>query len=283
MNSSHNEYEIRPAATPAEYRACQSAQRLAWGIVEPGYLVPIATMVSVQLHGGLVLGAFTPQGESLGLSFAFLGRIEGELCLYSQLTGVIPGNQSRGIGLKLKTAQREFARSQGLKCVAWAFDPLQAGNARFNLNKLGATSSRYIEDMYGPRTDALNAAAGPTDRLIAVWPTDPAESRAYLLDPNDIDTIPRLIRPDARFDEDRDLDSVVDLSAIGRSPRVALDIPDSIATLRRDDGAQALRRVIATRGAFLAAFAAGYQAVACLDLTDSEGSRRASYLLIKES
>ncbi len=283
MTSTQEEYTIRPAATPAEYRACQTAQRLAWGIVEPGYLVPIATMVSVQLHGGLVLGAFTPQGEALGLSFAFLGRIEGELCLYSQITGVIPGNRSRGIGLKLKTAQRDFARSQGLKTIAWAFDPLQAGNARFNLNKLGATASRYIEDMYGPRTDALNAAAGPTDRLIAIWPTDPAESRSYLTDQIDLNMIPNLIRPDARFDDDHDLESVLDLSSIGRSSRLALEIPVSIAALRSDDRARASRRLFATRAAFQAAFAAGYRAVACLDSTDSEGSRRALYLLIKDS
>ncbi len=52
--------------------------------------------------------------------------------------------------------------------IAWAFDPLQAGNARFNLVKLGATCGRYLDDMYGPRTDTLNLGV-PTDRLIAEW------------------------------------------------------------------------------------------------------------------
>lgn len=283
MSLSQEAYEIRPAATPAEYRACQRAQELAWGIVEQGYLVPIATMASVQLHGGLVLGAFTPRGEALGISFAFLGRIEGELCLYSQLTGVVPGNQSRGIGLKLKTAQRDFARSQGLKTIAWAFDPLQYGNARFNLNKLGATSSRYIVDMYGPRTDALNAAAGPTDRLIAIWPTDPAESHSYPIDRINLDKIPRLIRTDARFENVRDVAAIVDPSAIGRSSTLVLEIPASIAALRRDDPGQASLLLMATRTAFQAAFAAGYRAVACLPSTDPEGADRAFYLLIKES
>ena len=51
---------IRRAAVPADYRACQDAQRRAWGIVEDGYLVPIATLVGANLHGGLVLGAFRP-------------------------------------------------------------------------------------------------------------------------------------------------------------------------------------------------------------------------------
>ena len=74
----------------------------AWGITDDSYLVPIATMVGANLHGGLVLGAFLPGGEAVAMSFAFLGRIEGRLCLYSQLTGVVPGYQSRGLGYQIK-------------------------------------------------------------------------------------------------------------------------------------------------------------------------------------
>src|SRR5580704_13560932 len=91
----NDEITIRRAETVADYRACQIAQRQAWGITEDGYVVPVATMVGANLHGGLVLGAFLPTGEAVALTFAFLGRIEGELCLYSQLTGVVPGYQSR--------------------------------------------------------------------------------------------------------------------------------------------------------------------------------------------
>ena len=47
---------IRRAETPAEFRALQDAQRRAWGITEASYIVPVATMVGAQLHGGLVLG-----------------------------------------------------------------------------------------------------------------------------------------------------------------------------------------------------------------------------------
>src|SRR5437763_16994915 len=91
-----DEITIRPAETVADYRACQDAQRRAWGIAEDGYLIPVATLVGANLHGGLVLGAFLTTGEAVAMSFAFLGRIEGRLCLYSQLTGVVPGYQSRG-------------------------------------------------------------------------------------------------------------------------------------------------------------------------------------------
>src|SRR4051794_39624243 len=104
-----DEITIRRAESLADYRACQEAQRLAWGIADESYVVPIATMVGAQLHGGLVLGAFRPAGEAVGISFAFLGRIDGRIGLYSQLTGVVPGWQSHGLGSRLKTAQRALA------------------------------------------------------------------------------------------------------------------------------------------------------------------------------
>src|SRR5258708_2012715 len=183
------EVEIRRAASVADYLACQEAQRRAWGITDESYVVPLATLVGANLHGGLVLGAFTTTGEALGLSFAFLGKIEGRLCLYSQLTGVVPGQQGSGLGGRLKHAQREFARSEGIPCLAWSFDPLQAGNARFNLDRLGATAGRYIEDMYGRRTDDLNAGAA-TDRLIVEWATDSDQPRSVIADSSGL---PRLI------------------------------------------------------------------------------------------
>ncbi len=163
---------IRPASSPDDYRACQEAQRGAWGLAEENYVVPVATMIGAQLHGGLVLGAFLDDGRAVGVSFAFLGRVNGRLCLYSQLTGIVPGYQDKGLGTQLKLAQRDFALNQNIEVIAWAFDPLQSGNARFNLDKLGASASHYIVDMYGPRTDALSADT-PTDRLIAEWETSP--------------------------------------------------------------------------------------------------------------
>ena len=163
---------IRPAESVADYEACQDAQRRSWGITDDSYVVPLATLVGAQHHGGLVLGAFLPDGSAAGLSFAFLGRVEGRLCLYSQLTGIVPEYQGRNLGLRLKHAQRDFCRREGVDRIAWSFDPLQAGNAHFNLNRLGAMAVRLIPDMYGHRSDALNAGA-PTDRLIAEWPVDP--------------------------------------------------------------------------------------------------------------
>ena len=82
-------------------------------------------MVGANLHGGLVLGAFLPAGEAVAMSFAFLGRVEDRLCLYSQLTGVVPDYQSRGLGTAIKQLQRTIARAEGIERIAWAFDPFR--------------------------------------------------------------------------------------------------------------------------------------------------------------
>jgi predicted GNAT superfamily acetyltransferase len=255
---------IRRAETIADYLACQDAQRKAWGITDDSYVVPLATMVGAQLHGGLVLGAFTTSGEALGLSFAFLGKSEGRLCLYSQLTGVGPGHQGLGLGGRLKSAQRDFARAEGLDCLAWAFDPLQSGNARFNLGRLGATARRFVEDMYGRRSDALNANS-TTDRLIVEWSTEDRERPPIEIDPAGL---PRLIES-----EDRPMARVEGKLS---GPAALLEIPADIVGLRKAEPHQAEAWSTAVRQAFQAAFANGYRADGFVREDD-----RCSYLLHK--
>lgn len=263
---------IRRASTPEDYRACQEAQRKAWGITEDGYVVPVATMVAAQLHGGIVLGAFLPSGEAVGLSFGFLGRIEGRLGLYSQLTGVVPGYQDHGIGGRMKELQRQIAHDEGLAVIGWAFDPLQAGNARFNLDKLGATSGHYIPNMYGPRTDALNAGT-PTDRLLVVWETDPAKrSPTPAVDPT---AIPALIQTER---DPNGLRRPLSVRGIAGEPQLLLEIPLEIGTLRQADARLADAWRMHVREAFLAAFAHGYRAVGFLRF-EPEGEKRGGYVL----
>ena len=245
---------IRRAESIADYLACQEAQRRAWGIADDSYVVPLATMVGAQLHGGLVLGAFAPSGEALGLSFAFLGKVEGRTCLYSQLTGVVPGQQGRGLGGRLKAAQRDFAKEEGLECLAWAFDPLQAGNARFNLERLGATAGRFVADMYGRRSDAINANSA-TDRLIVEWSTRTDEGpRAGTVS---VDS-PHLIESEGGF-------PVARVEGKLGGPAALLAIPGDVASIREADPGLAEAWSLAVRRAFQAAFAAGYRAVGFLD------------------
>jgi len=273
------EITLRRAESIADYRACQQVQQEAWDIAEAGYLIPIATMVGANLHGGLVLGGFLPGGAAVAMSFAFLGRVEGQICLYSQVAGVVPSHQSRGLGYSIKQLQREIARAEGVEQICWAFDPLQSGNAYFNLARLGASAVRYVENMYGERTDRLNAGA-PTDRLIAWW--DTAGSPPIVLPAGATRDLPRLIETTAVESDEAGARAfaptgVLSASSLGE-PLLLLEIPDDIAGLRREKPALAERWRAAVNEAFHLAFEASYEAVHFLR-DDSTGRRRSFYLL----
>src|SRR5215203_1877581 len=246
---------VRPIETVAEYQACQEIQRRAWGITQDGYVVPVATMISVQHAGGLVLGAF--EGARLaGFAFGYLGRVEGQWALYSQLTGVDPAVQDRGVGGLLKQAQRAWARGQGLALVAWSFDPLQAGNANLNLHRLGAYSHTYQVDYFGERSDALNVGL-ETDRLLALWPVDDARihwragagpARVILVGEVRADgaIAPRLEESAATEDADATLHA---------------EIPVDFPAIKGHDPALARDWQLALRAVLQRSFAAGYSAM----------------------
>lgn len=274
MNAPEN-LQIRRAETQADYRACQEAQRLAWGITEESYLVPIATLVGANLHGGLVLGAFRPDGTAVGLSFAFLGRVGGRIGLYSQLTGVVPSHQGQGLGYALKQEQFSIARAEGLPFVAWAFDPLQSGNAHFNLDKLGATASVYIDDMYGPRSDALNAGV-PTDRVLAIWEADPQLPPPVRPSSADESRLPRLVTCGPTID---DAPLTTSVRELGSPPFLVVEFPARIAELRARHPAAAERWRKAVRQGLRDAFSSGYRAIGVWRPSDPTGSRRCGYVL----
>jgi predicted GNAT superfamily acetyltransferase len=113
-----------------------------------------------------VVGAFAGT-RMVGASAGFF-TAPPELALHSHITGVAPGQEHRGVGFALKVHQRAWALARGLPEVIWTFDPLVARNAWFNLAKLGATPTGYLEDFYGPMTDAINAGMA-SDRLLLTW------------------------------------------------------------------------------------------------------------------
>jgi predicted GNAT superfamily acetyltransferase len=248
---------IRDVRGADELRACQELQRRAWGITEDGYVLPVATMAGAQKVGGLILGAFDPNQQLVGFAFAFLGRLKDRLILYSQLTGVHPAHQSTGVGRMLKFEQRRRARDMGLEAVVWAFDPLQASNAAFNLGVLGATCRTYEVDLYGSRTDALNAGLA-TDRLLAEWPTadDPAAGRTDPW-PDGVELIQTRVFHDSGFHR---VDKVNPIPPA--ATHVHIRIPARIADLKAYGPPNAAREwQLAVRETFQAAFAAGLVAV----------------------
>jgi predicted GNAT superfamily acetyltransferase len=142
----------------------------------------------------------------------------------------------------------------GLEAVVWAFDPLQATNAAFNLGVLGATCRTYEVDMYGARTDTLNAGLA-TDRLLAEWSTSEEAAPRSQPWPDTVDLIEAV--EDGTFRRPR----VVRKAPAG-ARHVMVEIPPSIADVKsRASPTVAREWQLALRGAFVAAFNAGFVGV----------------------
>jgi predicted GNAT superfamily acetyltransferase len=125
-------------------------------------------------HAGCCLyGARSADGsrgdpdELVGYVFGFVG-VEGGLHLHSHMLAVLPEWRGRSVGFALKLAQRAWAIDHGLQEVRWTFDPVLLGNARFNLQRLGALATRYLADFYGPMIDDINRGER-TDRFEVHW------------------------------------------------------------------------------------------------------------------
>lgn len=261
--------EIRPLHDPAEFRQCQEVQRRAWGIAEDGYLVPVATLAAVAAYGGLVLGALDA-GRVVGFAFAFRGVLDDAPVLYSQLTGVLPEAQGGGVGRRIKAAQQAWARAHGLPFVVWAFDPLQAMNAHYNLVALGATATHYHPDFYGTRQDALNPGL-PTDRLLCILPTaDPLPAKP---DPEESDMA---FAVQSAHDDSGAVGMYRPVWLLQQNHFIGIQIPHDLRALRARGPDVLMTWQSTIREAFEEAFAAGYTAV-----TFRRGDERAYYILTK--
>lgn len=157
----------RPLETVEECKAALALEVAVWGL-DPRDAVPVTMLRAIQHGGGSLLGAY--DGERLvGIALAFPARTDERWILWSHMTGVDRGYQGQGIGLGLKRSQRDWALANGFDEIRWTFDPLQSGNAKFNLRLLGATAERYYTNFYGVMADDINQSELPSDRVEAVW------------------------------------------------------------------------------------------------------------------
>jgi predicted GNAT superfamily acetyltransferase len=158
--------DIRVLTTPQEFNMLPDLEIAVWGL--PARDVVSGNIVrAITLNGGVAHGAFDGD-RMIGMSLALVGLRGKQPILWSHMAAVIPGLQGQGIGFAIKQAQRDWALVHGFEAMHWTFDPLQRGNAHFNLHLLGATSETYHVDFYGAMADAINVSA-PTDRLEATW------------------------------------------------------------------------------------------------------------------
>lgn len=165
------EVTIRECVSAEELDACVKLQREVFALPDLE-ISPRRHLIVTKSAGGFTLGAYI-KNELVGFVLSVPGFRGGERFFYSHMTAVSQNFQNIRIGARLKWAQRERALQEGVNYIKWTFQPVQARNAFFNLERLGATIKTYATNFYG--TDYLtshqpNGQLGlDSDRLFADW------------------------------------------------------------------------------------------------------------------
>ncbi|MEE8583595.1 MAG: GNAT family N-acetyltransferase [Acidobacteriota bacterium] len=161
------EFEIRPLEGYAEQLLCLHLQSETWG-EDFAECVPPSIQQIVQKMGGVVAGAFEPDGRLAAFVLGFTGLRKGRVAHWSHMMAVRPELRDQGLGRRLKLYQRQALVRMGVETMYWSFDPLVARNAHLNLNRLGAAVDEYIEEMYAGMNSSLHEGLG-TDRFVLEW------------------------------------------------------------------------------------------------------------------
>ncbi|MDZ4768077.1 MAG: hypothetical protein SGJ24_03025 [Chloroflexota bacterium] len=251
--------------TPADFERAADAEIAIWGL-EPRDAVPAHLIRALTLNDGVMLGAVLDDCL-IGVSFAFAASRGDQRILWSHFTGVLPEYQKQGVGDGLKNAQRQWAVQHGFDAVRWTFDPLQRGNANFNIARLGAIVDRYHIDFYGIMTDAINAGL-PSDRVEAVWDVRAvrAVSKPLLLT-----NAPFLLRCDAAG---HPVQYAFETGAV-----MLAAIPAQIDVIKATAPQTALAWRHALRETLITAFAKGYRAVDFASVIDGDATSIWVYVL----
>jgi predicted GNAT superfamily acetyltransferase len=165
---------IRECTTIDELDSCVYLQREAFGLPDLE-ISPRRHLIVSRQAGGWTLGAFVKDRLVGFVHHLAAIRHDNEIYGYSHMMAVAKDYQNRGVGAQLKWAQRKRALSEGRDFIKWTWDPMQARNAHFNLNRLGVTVDTYAENFYGTDYDAdpsQNITERPglqSDRLFANW------------------------------------------------------------------------------------------------------------------
>jgi predicted GNAT superfamily acetyltransferase len=164
-----SEIVVRDVTTPDELRHCVRLYEEVFRLGPGDGSLNTRLLVGIARNSGIVVGAFAGT-EMIGFALSFLAyeREKQVMYQYSQLAVVAEKAQGRGVGRRLKLAQRDAARAMGISLMRWSFDPLLVRNAHFNLNVLGATAFKLERDLYGSHGHGLDVEQS-TDRLLAQW------------------------------------------------------------------------------------------------------------------
>jgi predicted GNAT superfamily acetyltransferase len=235
-------YQIMKSTDDIE--AVETLQMDVWGSSNNDVLN--APTMRWMIHiGGLLIGAW--DGERLvGFSIGSPGKREGKWVFWSDMAGIHPEYQSRGIGYQLKMTQKAWVREQGYEEIRWTFDPMRQGNAYFNFCKLGVISSLYHHAFYGIMKDGINTGLN-TDRLEAVWLTSEEQKKRLPLLSDALFAV--------KFDGKIVQTHIID------AEQIYIEIPFHLDELKKTNLLLAMRWQDAIRKTFVNYFQLGYKTV----------------------
>jgi predicted GNAT superfamily acetyltransferase len=280
---------IRLVESIEDFHAVEDLSRRVWESTDLE-VVPLHMLTTLAHNGGLVIGAF--EGDRMiGFVLGFLGTDEADpnrpalarLKHCSHQLGVLENYRDRGVGYRLKLAQREFVLKQGIRLITWTFDPLESRNARLNIARLGAVCNRYLHNIYGELDDRLNAGL-PSDRFQVDWWITSARvkerlfgQRAALVLDSFLSAGGEILNP-SEVAPDDGLPRPAHDPAQPQGMFALVEIPSHFQAIKAHDMilAQAWRQQ--TREIFEAAFAAGYL-VTDFFRENVEGRTRSFYAL----
>jgi len=168
-----SDIEIREVTAIDEYDACIRLQREVFGLPDLE-ISPRRHLIVSHQAGGWTLGAFV-EGKLVGFVHHLAAVSGDQIFGYSHMMAVTTEFQNRGLGARLKWAQRARALAEGRNFIKWTFEPTRARNAYFNLNRLGVVVREYAVNFYGTDyvTNPAEKAAGvrdmDSDRVFASW------------------------------------------------------------------------------------------------------------------
>lgn len=250
-----DDIRIRDLETLSEYEQCVDLQKDIWSLPDRD-LVPAVELLVVCRCGGLCLGAFDG-AAMVGFVAGMISRDEERVFHHSHMVGVVPGYRGKRIGEALKWAQRDRVLGQGLDFISWTFDPLQAPNANFNINRLGVVVRKYYVNAYGETKTPLHGGL-PTDRFEAEWAiqssrvVEARESKA--VGSRNWDALPHANC--ARLEKDLPRCEEVELELDTRE--LLVEIPPDITRLMSEDPELALSWRLETRRIFQSYLSRGY-------------------------
>ena len=268
-------WTIRPFRTHQDYEACIALQEATWGT---GFSerVPMALMIVSQRLGGVAAGAFEEDGSLAGFIFGLSGIENGSPVHWSDMLAVRADCRGRGLGIRLKSYQRDMVLENGIRRMYWTFDPLESQNAYINLARLGIVAREYVENMYGQTDSPLHRGIG-TDRFVALWQLDAPRVERRLAEEEsppaieDVAAVPRVLDctsgSSSRWPEPEAREA-------SRADQVLAAIPSSIQALKAATPELAARWREATRSVLQSYLSNGYEVCELI-----RGARVSHYLL----